>query len=286
MTGLLQHLAVPDVVWMDTSMDFVEGFPKVGGKSVVLTVVDRLSKYTHFIALGYPYFATSVAKAFLYQVVRLHGVPALIVSDRYPVFSSTIWQELFRLSGTRLRLSSAFQPQMDRQSEVSNCIIMVYLRCLAGDRLHSWLRWLPWVEYCFNTSFQTALKVTPFEVVYGRVPPPLIPFQSGATRVAAVDHQLRDRDAFLAYVQERLLQAQALMKTAHGEKHWLVEFAVGDWVWLHLNNRVAVAVRDGAQSKLSPKFYRPYEVVEKIGAVAYRLQLPARRFIMCSTSRS
>jgi hypothetical protein len=142
-TGLFQPLPVPDAVWMDISMDFVEGFPKVGGKSVVMTVVDRLSKYAHLFPLGHPYSATSVAKAFFDQVVRLHGVPASIISDRDPIFTNTIWQELFRLSGTRLHLSSAFRPQTDGQSEVSNCIIVVYLRCLAGDRPRSWLRWLP-----------------------------------------------------------------------------------------------------------------------------------------------
>jgi hypothetical protein len=155
------------------------------------------------------------------------------------------------LSGTHLRLSSAFQPQTDGQSEVSNQIITIYLHCLTRDRLRSWLRWLPWVEYCFNTSFQTALKATPFEVVYGRAPPPPIPFQAGSARVVVVDRQLCDRDAFLQDVRERLLQAQALMKKAHNEKHQLVEFVVGDWVWLRLNSQAVVAVRDGAQSKLS-----------------------------------
>jgi hypothetical protein len=80
----------------------------------------------------------------------------------------------------------------------------VYLRCLAKDRLRSWL---PWAKYCFNTSYQTTLKMTPFKMVYGRAPPPMIPFQARATRMAAVDRQLRDWDAFLADIRERLLQA-------------------------------------------------------------------------------
>jgi hypothetical protein len=115
-------------------MDFVEGFPRVGEKAVILTVVDRLSKYAHFLVLGHPYSATSITKVFFEQVVWLHGVPALIVSNRDPVFTSTVWRELFRLSGTQLRMSSVFHPQTDGQSEVTNCIIMVYLHCLVGDR--------------------------------------------------------------------------------------------------------------------------------------------------------
>jgi len=93
--GLLQPLPVPTAVWQDIALDFVVGFPKVGGKLVVLTVVDRLSKYVHFIALGHPYTATMVSRAFFDQIVRLHGIPCSIVSDRDPVFTSSFWQELF-----------------------------------------------------------------------------------------------------------------------------------------------------------------------------------------------
>jgi hypothetical protein len=114
-------------------MDFVEGFSKIGSKSVILTVVDRFSKFAHFIPLGHPYSATSMGKAFFDNIVRLHGF------DRNPVFTNHLWTELFRLSRTRLCVSSAFHPQTDVQSEVTNKIITIYLRCLAGDSLRSWL---------------------------------------------------------------------------------------------------------------------------------------------------
>jgi hypothetical protein len=119
-------------------MDFVEGFPKVGGKSMILTVVDRFSKFAHFIPVGHPYSAALVAKAFFDNIMRLHGFPASIVSDSDPVFTSNLWIELFRLSGTRLCTSSAFHPQTDGQSEVTNKIITIYLRLLAGDRSRNW----------------------------------------------------------------------------------------------------------------------------------------------------
>ena len=126
--GLLQSLSVPSEIWSDISMDFVEGFPKVGGKSVILTVVDRFSKFAHFILLSHPYSAATVAKAFFDQIVRLHGIPCSIVSDRDTVFTSQFWKELFRLSGVKLCMSSAFHPQSDGQSEVVNRIILMYLR--------------------------------------------------------------------------------------------------------------------------------------------------------------
>jgi hypothetical protein len=146
---------------------------------VVLTVVDHFSKYVHFIPLGHLYTAVSVAKAFFNNIIKLHGIPCSIVSDRDPVFTSTFWKELFRLTGVQLRMSTAFHPQTDGQSEVTNRILGVYLRYLAWDEPRSWLRWLPWVEYCYNTSFQTALCTTPFEVVYGREPPALLSHEKG-----------------------------------------------------------------------------------------------------------
>jgi len=114
-------------------MDFVEGVPRVNGKSVILTVVDRFSKYAHFMPLAHPYTATSVARVFFDEVVRFHGLPASVVSDRDPVFTSSFWRELFRLSGVQLQYSTAFHPQSDGQSEATNKIIMMYLRCLTGD---------------------------------------------------------------------------------------------------------------------------------------------------------
>ena len=115
-------------------MDFMEGLPKVGGKSVIMTVVDRFSKSAHFIPLGHPYTAETVARAFFGEVVRLHGIPTSIVSDRDPVFTSAFWQALFSATGTKLQMSSAFHPQSDGQSEVANKIIAMYLRCFTGDR--------------------------------------------------------------------------------------------------------------------------------------------------------
>jgi len=274
--GLLQPLPVPTAVWQDIALDFVEGFPRVGGKSVVLTVVDRFSKYAHFIALGHPYSATSVARAFFDQIVRLHGIPCSIVSDRDPVFTSAFWTELFDLSGVELRLSSAFHPQTDGQSEVTNRILGVYLRCLAGDRPRSWLRWLPWTEFCYNSSYQTALRATPFEVVYGRPPPTMASYQPGVARVTALDKQLKERDVFLQEIRDRLLAAQVTMKQYYDKGHRDVAMQVGDWAWLRLHHRSAAGITDKSSGKLAPKYYGPYLVLERIGDVAYRLQLPPR----------
>jgi hypothetical protein len=145
------------------------GLSKSWWKSV-LTVVDWFSKYAHFIPLNHPYSTTSIAKAFFDEIVRLHGFPCSIVSDLDPVFTSTFWTELFCLAGVTLLPSSTFHPQTDGQSEVTNPIITMYLCCLVGDWPHSWLQWLPWAEFCYNSSSKQLLVLLLSRWCWGYAP--------------------------------------------------------------------------------------------------------------------
>ena len=174
--GLLLPLPVPKDVWSDIGLDFIEALPRVRGKSIILTVVDRFSKYTHFIPLAHSYSVETVAQAFFSDIVRLHGMPQSNVSDRDVVFTSTFWQEPMRLMGAKLHMSSAFHPQSDGQTEAANKVIAMYLRCFMGDRPREWL---PWAEYTYNTAYQSSLRDTPFHVVYGRHPPSIRSYEVG-----------------------------------------------------------------------------------------------------------
>lgn len=272
--GLLLPLPVPTSVWADIGLDFIEALPRVGGKSVILTVVDRFRKYCHFIPLAHPYSAESVAHAFFAEIVRLHGVPQSMVSDRDPVFTSLFWKELMRLSGAKLHMTTAFHPQSDGQTEAANKVIVMYLRCLTGDRPRQWLRWLPWAEHIYNTAFQSALKDTPFWVVYGRDPPTIRSYEPGETRVAAVAKSMADRDEFIADVRYRLEQAQAIYKHHYDKTHRDVRYNIGDWVWLCLRHRAPASLNVPTKGKLKPRFYGPNYIIGIVNKVAYRLELP------------
>ncbi|CAM9002583.1 unnamed protein product [Rhodiola kirilowii] len=139
-------------------MDFITHLPSSKGMSVIMVVVDRLTKYDHFSAMASGFTAEGVARTFVKDICRLHGIPNSIVSDRDPVFMSHFWQELFKLQGTRLSHSSAYHPQSDGQTEVLNRVLEDYLRCYVNDNQSDWLGLLPWAELHYNTGEHTTTK--------------------------------------------------------------------------------------------------------------------------------
>jgi hypothetical protein len=129
--GTLQPLPIPPVIWRYISMDFITGLPKSGNKSVIMGVVDRFSKYSHFYALQHPFTKSTVAQLFMDQVFKLHGMPHCIVCDHDPTLTSNFWKELLKLQGTQLHLNTTYHPQKDGQTEVVNKCLETYLRCFA-----------------------------------------------------------------------------------------------------------------------------------------------------------
>ena len=185
----------------------MEGLPLSRNKNVIVVVVDRLSKYAHFLPLKHPFTALTVAQVFLEQIVRLHGMPVSIVSDRDKNFISLFWKTLFRLQGTTLCMSSSYHPQTDGQKEVVNRTLEQHLRCFTHEHPTKWVEWVAWAEYSYNTSIHSSTKISPFEAVYGQPPPTLLSYILGTTKVQAVDDLLRSRDDILCALRRNLIVA-------------------------------------------------------------------------------
>jgi len=192
--GLLQPLPIPFAPFIDISMDFIDGLPKSKGKEVIMVVVDRFSKYAHCMTLNHPYSALMVAKVFMKNVYKLHWLPASITSDRDPVFLSRFWKELFSIQGVNLHYSTAYHSHTDGQTEIVNKGIEHYLRCITGDIPNQWARWLPLVEWWYNTNYHSSTKMTPYEIVYGFPPPIHIPYFPRDSAIASVDEYLSTKE--------------------------------------------------------------------------------------------
>ncbi|KAL2973409.1 hypothetical protein AAZX31_14G043900 [Glycine max] len=219
-----------------------------------------------------------VASLFLNTVIKLHGFPRSIVSDRDPLFISHFWQDLFRLSGTVLRMSSAYHPQTDGQTEVLNRVIEQYLRAFVHGRPKNWGRFIPWVEWSHNSSWSVGSGSTPYEITYGRKPFTFPDYLLGTSRLDAVEEFLVDRDTTFQSIRKKLIKAQDAMKMYADQNRREVNYEVNDWVLVKLRPYRQSTVRGSPASsgKLTKRYFGPFRVLERIGAAAYRLELPDR----------
>ena len=171
--GLLQPIPVPKQAWLHITMDFIEKLPKSQGYDTILVVIDRFTKFGHFIRLTHPFTAKMVAQNFLDHIYRMHGLPESIITDRDRVFTSVFWKEMFKLVGVELHYSSSYHPQTDGQSERLNQCVKSYLRCMTGEFPSQWSKWLSLAEWWYNSTYHSSLNMSPFEALFGYKPTPL-----------------------------------------------------------------------------------------------------------------
>jgi hypothetical protein len=193
---------------------------------VITVVVDRFFKYAHFFPLKHSYTAQSVAAVFLDNVVKLHGLPKTITSDRDKVFTSTFWKALFQKLDVKLQLSSAYHPQTDGQTEMVNQCLKMYLRCaISSTPPKLWAKWLPLAELWYNSAYPASLKYSPFKALYGVEPslPAMISMDNNEDMPS-----LEERQQFSVLLREQLARAQNKMKVQADSKISERQFMVGE----------------------------------------------------------
>jgi hypothetical protein len=250
-SGLLEPLPVPNGAWEVVSMDFIEGLPRSGSANCIMVAVDNFSKYNHFLPLLHPFTAATVAEAFLNNVYKLHGMPAAIISDRDKVLTSRFWQEFFKLAKVTLQMSSSYHPQTER---VNQCL-KTYLHCFVlvpSNGLSGW----PLLN--FGTT-QVTIQLW------------VIPLSKCCI--------LKSQDILSALIKQHLLRAQDRMKQQADKKRSDITFSMGDRVFLKLQPYVQSSLATGANKKLAFKCFGPYTILERIRAVAYKLDLLAESAI-------
>ena len=274
--GLYMPLPVPTSPWLDISMDFVLGLPRTKkGRDSIFVVVDRFSKMAHFIPCHKTDDASSVAELFFREIIRLHGVPNTIVSDRDAKFLSHFWRSLWNKLGTKLLFSTTCHPQTDGQTEVVNRTLSTMLRAVLDKNLKLWEDCLPHVEFAYNRATHSSTKMCPFQVVYGyipRAPIDLLSFDPlDAPHVDAIARVQQMLDIH-EQTQQNIAHTNAKNQAVGSKGRKLVTFEPGDLVWLHLRKDRFPSLR---RSKLMPRAAGPFKVLKKINDNAYILDLPA-----------
>lgn len=171
-------------------------------------------------------------------------------------------------------MSTAYHPQSDGQTEVVNRCVETYLRCMTSDRPAMWSKWLPLAEYWYNTNFHTTTQTTPYEVVYGQAPPIYLPYLQGESKVQVVAKCLEDREKMLVLLKFHLMRVQHRMKQQADLYRSERSFEIGDWVYVKLQPYRQQSVVRRTTEKLTPKYFGPYCISDKVGEVAYKLKFP------------
>ena len=272
--GSLQSLAIPEAKWQEVSIDFITDLPTAAeGEDSIMTVVDRASKMVHLIPCKKTTTAGEAAWLYWKHVVKLHGVPQAIHTDRGAQFVGRWWREIWTLLGTKLRFGIAYHPQSQGQVERMNAIVSQMLCCLMTDvvDLHRWTDYLPTVEMVVNSLPNWGTGYSPFFLMYGYHPVLPVELLKGDDSTNVETSKFLDRTQKVwQNARVQMEKAVAAQKRYYHQKHRDIQFSVGDSVLPSTQNLRF----KGIPHKLQRKFCGPYKILEKIGAQAYRLKLP------------
>ncbi|KAJ9515797.1 hypothetical protein QJQ45_008695 [Haematococcus lacustris] len=274
---------LPQHRWEHVSLDLITQLPNTtAGHDAIAVFVDKLTKMIHAVPTTTTVTASTLARLFFDNVFRLHGLPKVIVSDRDPRFTSIFWQELFKLTGTHLNVSTANHPQTDGQTERANRTLEDMLRNFVSPHHDDWDQHLTAAEFAYNASVQASTGYSPFRLNSGQEPytpltlaAPHVSVPGDNESAAAYVHRMA---ADLASATHHLVKAQERQTTNANKKRSDHTFAVGDMVYLahsfFAHSQPANATADNATRKFLPRQHGPFKVLEIVTPVALKLQFP------------
>ncbi|GKF00223.1 putative reverse transcriptase domain-containing protein [Tanacetum coccineum] len=242
---MLRQPEIPEWKWEKLSMDLVIGLPKSSsGYDTIWVIIDILTKSAHFLPIREDYKSEKLAKIYINKIVAIHGVPVSIILDRDGRFASHLWQALQKALGTKLNMSTAYHPETDGQSERTIQTLEDMLRACVMDFGGSWDTHLLLVEFSYNNSYHKSIKCAPFEALYER--------------------KYRSLVIWVEVGESQLIGPEIMQETTEKVSPW------------------KGVVRFGKKGRLAPRYVGPFEIVECVGPVAYRLRLPQELSILGS----
>jgi len=269
--GELAPLPVPTGPWKSISWDFIVDLPLSNGFDSVLVFVDRFTKMSHFIPCLKSTDAPGFARMYLDHVVRLHGISQSLVSDHGSIFTSHFWTSLSNMMGLKQRISTAFHPQTDGQTERMNQTLEQYLRIYCNYQQDNWSSLLSLAEFSYNNAYQSTIKCSPFYANYGYHPTFNVDLRQSQLSAPAAQTFAESLQSLHDTLTENIKSAQDHQAKYYDAKHKRVEFSVGEKVWLLSPN-----IRTERPSKkLDWKRLGPFTITSRIGTQAYRLELPS-----------
>ncbi|KAJ9552733.1 hypothetical protein OSB04_016778 [Centaurea solstitialis] len=272
--GKLQPLEIPVWKWENITMDLITKLPRTSRKfDAIWVIVDRLTKSAHFLSIWESYTLEQLAKLYVKEVVKRHGVPVSIISDRDTRFTSRFWERFHADMGTRLHISTAYHPQTDGQSERTIQTLEDMLRACVLDFGGSWDMYLPSAEFSYNNSYHSSIGMPPYEMLYGRKCRTPICWGKVGQRVIRSTKVVQQTTEQIQRIRERLRTAHSRQKSYADRRRSDLEFEVGDRVPLKVSLWKGV-IRFRNRGKLGPRFIGPFTVLARVGKVAYRLELP------------
>ncbi|GJR77647.1 putative reverse transcriptase domain-containing protein [Tanacetum coccineum] len=273
-SGLLVQPVIPVWKWENITMDFVTKLPKTStGQDAIWVIVNQLTKSAYFLPMKETDLMEKFMRQYLKEVVSRHKVPVSIISDRDGKFTSQFWKSLNKALGTQLDISTAYHPQTIGQSERTFKTLEDMPRACVIDFGKGWDIHLPLVEFSYNNSYHTSIKVAPFEALYGRkCRSPVCWAEVGDAQLTGLEiiHETTEK---IIQIKKCIQATRDRQKSYADRRRKPLEFQAGDNVMLKVLPWKGV-IRFGKRGKLNPRYIGPFKILAKVGTVAYRLELP------------